>query len=85
MDDFKIEHILTLDDLDIVLSLLEAYQENMSKDDEDKKAVDHLVESLYDFTDRISARSEYTTGVEWPENLELHLTCSDEDIKKSSD
>jgi len=82
MDDFKAEKTITLDDLDIVLSLLEAYQETMPKEDEDKASVDKLVDTLYDFTDRISSRCEYTSGNEWPEELEIHLTCTQEDIKK---
>ena len=82
MEDFKAEKTLTLDDLDIIISLLEAYQETMPKDDEDAPSVNRLVEELNDFTDVVSSRAEYTAGIEMPDDLTLHLTCSQEDIKK---
>lgn len=82
MDNFKSEEEITLDDLDILISLLEAYQETMDKNDDDKEAVKNLVNKLNDFSDRVASRCEYIAGLDWPEDLKLHLSCCDEDIKK---
>lgn len=79
----NIEIQFTLDELDLISSCVEALQQNLNDADDDKPVVDAVMEKLVDFTDKVGAMAEYMTGNDFPENLVTHLTCSEEDIKKS--
>lgn len=80
----KLSIKLTLDELDIITCMLEGYQENMSKDDEDKETVNNLVEKFFEFTDKISSLSEYITGDDWPETAEAELSIDEQSIKEAA-
>lgn len=76
----KIETQITLDDLDVIGSLLDGIVESMDKDDEDKKSLEALAEKIADFTDKVCSLSEYTTGDDWPENLPVTISCKKSDL-----
>ena len=75
-----IETKITLDDLDLLTAVLEGFSESMDPTDEDRPAVEALLENLADFTDKICSLTEYRTGSDWPENLPLALVCNTADI-----
>ncbi len=69
-----IETKITLDDLDVLATLLDGVVEGMYKDDEDRPSLEALSEKLNDYPDKICSLSEYKTGDDWPENLAVTLS-----------
>ncbi len=76
-----IETKISLDDLDLLSAVLEGFTESLDPNDEDRPAIETLLGKLTEFTDKICSLTEYLTGSDWPENLELTISCNKNDIR----
>ena len=78
-----IETKITLDDLDLLTTVLDGFSQSLDESDEDRPAIEALLENLADFTDKICSLSEYRTGSDWPGEVELTISCLTDSIGKT--
>ncbi|MBQ5490490.1 MAG: hypothetical protein IIT68_00320 [Treponema sp.] len=75
---------ISFDDLDLMTTVLEGFTQSLDSDDEDRPAIEALLQNLSEFCDKVESMSEYVTGNDWPESLPLTISCDTAQFKHNA-